>query len=556
MNQKLEVNDKNYKINLWISDTNYQNIEKLSTEINDPSTNNGEASISSDGKRIYFTRCFDEKPCKIFVARIKNNSFQDVDEVGIINEEGYSSVQPFVCNIDNKEYIFFSSDRKGTEGGLDIWYSEIKNGNIYSKPINLGRNINSPDDEVSPFYDPNESKLYFSSTWHNGFGGMDVYYSHLNNFKPGKTVNMGMPINSSANDLYYFQENSKRYITSNRGGGVLDYSHVCCNDLYKICQGKGQDEAVDELYASLDDLNRYLPVTLYFHNDRPGPNSLDTFTLLSYIETYNRYKDLLDTYKTEYASGLSNEGRQEAITEMEDFFDQKVDQGVRDLAEFTRLLLIELEKGQRVEMNVQGFASPLAKTDYNVNLTLRRVSSMINYLREYEGGVFIPYIDGNAPNGGVLNFNKIPFGEYSADQTVSDNPNDKKNSVYSIRAASERKIEIQSVQQAAERDSSYGEFFTDKYIKDLGQLNGAEKIEIEFNFKNVGDDSLIIEEIKMDEGLSVISSTNTVEIGAQGKLIIELDPSNLIGHKRLNIQLTTNGIPEEIKLSIVFEKKQ
>ncbi len=554
MNNKLEISDKNYKINLWTCDSNFQDVKKFSSSINQSTSDNGEACLSSDGKRLYFTRCIEGKPCKIYVSKLIAGAFGTPEEVGVINVEGFSSVQPYVCNIGGKEYIFFSSDQEGTEGGLDIWYSEIKNGNEYSKPKNLGVNINSPDDEVSPFYDNLGDKLYFSSTWHNGFGGMDVFYSHLINFNAGKAVNVGMPINSSANDLYYFREQGKRFVTSNRGGAVIDYTHICCNDLYKICQGRGKPKIEEQLYTSLDDLNKYLPVTLYFHNDRPGPNSLDTFTVLSYIETYNHYKELLETYKREYSSGLSSEKRTEAINEMEDFFDHKVDQGVRDLAEFTRLLLIELEKGQRVEMNVQGFASPLAKTDYNVNLTLRRVSSMINYLRGYENGVFIPYINGNAPNGGALTFNKIPFGEYSADQTVSDNPNDKKNSVYSIRAASERKIEIQSVQQAAERDSTYGEFFCEKYIMDLGQLDGDQIIPFQFKFKNVGDDVLLIKDISVENGISVITVNKNLGVGEQGILKFELNPSDLNGHKRLDIILETNGLPKKITLAIVFEK--
>ena len=88
-------------------------------------------------------------------------------------------------------------------------------------------------------------------------------------------------------------------------------------------------------------------------------------------------------------------------------------------------------KGQNIELTIKGFASPLAKTDYNVKLTGRRITSLINYLREYDKGQFNEYIDATAENGGTLSFNKIPFGEYTASKLVSDNVNDTKNSVYS-----------------------------------------------------------------------------------------------------------------------------
>src|SRR5690606_30568094 len=105
-------------------------------------------------------------------------------------------------------------------------------------------------------------------------------------------------------------------------------------------------------------------------------------------------------------------------------------------------LFRSLEQGKEITLTIKGFASPLSKSDYNVNLTLRRVSSLINYLSEYENGMLLPYINGTAENGGKLNFVKVPFGEYQSVKTISDDIEDKRNSVYSPGAALERKIEI------------------------------------------------------------------------------------------------------------------
>jgi hypothetical protein len=96
-------------------------------------------------------------------------------------------------------------------------------------------------------------------------------------------------------------------------------------------------------------------------------------------------------------------------------------------------------------LSIKGYASPLSKSDYNVNLTLRRISSLINYISEFNNGIFKSYIDGTAQNGAKLTFNKIPFGEYQSKEEVSDNFNDLKNSVYSRKAALERKIEIMAI---------------------------------------------------------------------------------------------------------------
>mgnify|MGYP001253131739 CR=1 FL=1 len=135
----------------------------------------------------------------------------------------------------------------------------------------------------------------------------------------------------------------------------------------------------------------------------------------------------------------------EAQEDMEEFFLQYIDKGVKDLDEFSEILLIELKKGGRFKLTIQGFASPLAATDYNVNLTKRRISSYMNYLKEYHGGVFLPYLNETASNGGALLVEYSPYGENTADQQISDNPSDKKKSVYSIRAAKERRVEMKKV---------------------------------------------------------------------------------------------------------------
>ena len=77
-------------------------------------------------------------------------------------------------------------------------------------------------------------------------------------------------------------------------------------------------------------------------------------------------------------------------------------------------------KGRRIKLVVRGFASPLAKSDYNVNLSLRRIQSMINYLRTVDDGAFMPYLDGTAANGGGSPSKRRRIGEYKAVEGVSD----------------------------------------------------------------------------------------------------------------------------------------
>ncbi len=178
---------------------------------------------------------------------------------------------------------------------------------------------------------------------------------------------------------------------------------------------------------------------------------------------------------------------------MDDFFLNEIDQGVSDLALFSELLKRELEEGAQIEITVKGFASPLAATDYNVNLTQRRISSLENYLQNYERGTLHSYLDETAENGGLLRISKIPFGEYVAEKLVSDNPNES-NAIYSIAAAKERKIEIVSVTRATE-DSSLTEVRFKSEIIDLGAVSKGDSISFNFIFEVKNNTPLTIDSL-------------------------------------------------------------
>lgn len=444
-----EVYDLTYSTKLYsslIKDGQFET-EKRIEELSYENVHTGNGSYSLDGKRFYFSYCGDDGhnyKCKILVAYVEGDKFVDVDTLGsIINVENSNTTMPFIGEWEGSEVLFYVSDQEGGRGGMDIWYSFIKNGNQFQRPINI-RTLNTLDNELSPFWDNETQTLYFSSSWYDGFGGYDVFKSKYNtSFE--KPENMMEPINSPANDLYYFQTSTSdtAFFSSNRLGSNYSKNPTCCSDIYSVRKPLIDLPPTSE--ETLADLNRRLPVTLYFHNDVPNPRSQDTTSNVNYLDSYTDYIAMMDQYKKEYSVGLKGERAADAKDDIEDFFLEYVEQGVKDLNQFIDLLLIELERGRKIEMTVKGFASPLAKSDYNVNLTKRRIASMVNYLSTYNNGVFKKYLNNSASNGGELRIVQIPFGDSQADKIVSDNPNDQKNSVYSRAAASERKIEIQSV---------------------------------------------------------------------------------------------------------------
>jgi hypothetical protein len=114
-----------------------------------------------------------------------------------------------------------------------------------------------------------------------------------------------------------------------------------------------------------------------------------------------------------------------------------VQRGYLKLTQFSEYLLTELNEGKTVEITITGFASPLHKEEYNRRLSARRISSIKNYIAQYNNGVFLTYL-----NSKKLIIKSAPKGKTMASKLVSDNLQDKRNSVYSIAASLERKIQI------------------------------------------------------------------------------------------------------------------
>ncbi|MFH0867131.1 MAG: OmpA family protein [Bacteroidota bacterium] len=218
----------------------------------DAAFNNGKmhtanGAFSEDKKRFYFTLCNTANNskiiCNIYVSEYKNTQWQGpVKLPDLINYPGYSTTQPnYTSNKKNQEVIYYASDRPGGNGGFDIWFTVIKNNNEYAPPKNLGNKINTSGNEITPFYDGNNKILYFSSDGLINLGGLDIFSSKGSLSRWEEPVNLGYPINSSADDFDYvliepdYQTTDDGYFVSNRTGSISNNENgTCCDDIYRF----------------------------------------------------------------------------------------------------------------------------------------------------------------------------------------------------------------------------------------------------------------------------------------------------------------------------------
>lgn len=132
------------------------------------------------------------------------------------NSNEYATGHPSVSK--DGMYLYFSSNMPGGQGGTDIWVSK-REGETWGAPQNLGKDVNTKEDETFPYISPNNI-LYFSSNGRKGFGGLDLYAAIQTDGKWGNTSNLMPPINSSSDDFgIIFKNDNSGYFSSNRTGG-------------------------------------------------------------------------------------------------------------------------------------------------------------------------------------------------------------------------------------------------------------------------------------------------------------------------------------------------
>lgn len=159
-------------------------------------------SISAEGTELYIYRS-DEFHGDLYVSNFRNGKWSKIRKLNDnINTKYWES---HACISPDGKILYFTSNRPGGLGQLDIYAAKrsAPSDDNWGVPVNLGPVVNSRYHEDTPFLTADGKRMYFSSFGHETIGGFDVFYSDLNRGAWGKPVNMGFPVNTTSDDLFF-----------------------------------------------------------------------------------------------------------------------------------------------------------------------------------------------------------------------------------------------------------------------------------------------------------------------------------------------------------------
>jgi outer membrane protein OmpA-like peptidoglycan-associated protein len=211
--------------------------EILSPNLFKENANDGSPAFTKDGKTVVFARgntgkSKDPSPdVDLYISTRNGTTWSEPERLAISDSLAWDGSPAY--SVDERT-LYFSSNRRGGKGGLDLYRVPIDNSGRFGRPINLGAAINTPGDEIFPFVSGN-GKLYFSSNGHPSIGGLDLFVASRNENEI-VVEHLGVPMNSIGDDFAIsLSDSTQGYLSSNRPGGKGD------DDIYYFKSSGAED---------------------------------------------------------------------------------------------------------------------------------------------------------------------------------------------------------------------------------------------------------------------------------------------------------------------------
>lgn len=180
--------------------------------------------LSSDGQQLLIFKSTDEGSGDIYVSKLNGTEWQKPEKLkGIVNSSSWEGSASFSAS---QKILYFSSERPGGYGGRDLYRATLLDNGEWGRVVNMGPDINTPDDEDAPYIHPDGLTLVFSSNGHNSIGGFDIFQTDFNEVDSvwSKPRNIGYPINTPDDEIYYVlsADGKRGYFASGKQGGSGD----------------------------------------------------------------------------------------------------------------------------------------------------------------------------------------------------------------------------------------------------------------------------------------------------------------------------------------------
>lgn len=379
--------------------------EKMPTPFNSLE-NEGALSISPDGRTAYFTRCNARDgygSCDLYYSERIGQRWTEPKNMGqTVNSSAWDS-QPTIAS--DGRTLFFVSNRRGGKGKNDIWYTYKKDNDKWTKPINLDSTINTPGNDMYPFIHPSNTSLYFSSDYHLGMGGFDIFYSNIVDGKFTPAQNIGYPINTSSDETSFIVSPSgKKAIFStslkdSKGGKDL-YEF----DLYEKAQptpvvymkGKTFDKFTSKPLAvnfEVKDINKNSLIASSSSDPQTGEYLVvlplgATYALNAWADGYLFYSENFklndisksNSYQKDIFLIPIIEGESVVLNNI--FFETNTFSLLPSSQSELNTLLELLQKNKNIVIEISGHTDNVGSQEYNLELSKKRANSVKTYLEE------------------------------------------------------------------------------------------------------------------------------------------------------------------------------
>lgn len=374
--------------------------------------NEGGGVLSIDRTTFYFTRKSNEKgkDVAIYVSKFFNNQWlQPLKLDSKVNLPGYKSMHPALSK--DESTLYFSSNRPGGEGGMDIWYCDIDEYGSLSDPVNMGPDINTPGDEVTPYFQYFTKTLFYSSDGKEGIGGLDIYKTTYDDHNEVWSIpkNIGKPFNSSKDDAFYTVSDNQQdgFLSSDRDtcGCGNDYEgSVYCYQIYSFSQPEMKFSIDGVVYNA--ETNEIIPNALVTFKDIRGEQD-PVFITTDENGAYSRkleagWELFIKAQKTKFfgdAASVSTLGLTESKHFIQDFFLSPIPLGEIEIPgieydfdkatlrpkskEILDELVEFLEVNDNIVIEIRSHTDSRGNDQYNLNLSEKRAQSVVKYLVEH-----------------------------------------------------------------------------------------------------------------------------------------------------------------------------